>query len=145
MDEKKRIFIAKDHAILRDGLRAMLASHPDYEIIGEAEDGREAVRGVENSKPGLVIPDLSMLRMNGVGTLKKIKNKDGSCNIDDRSFLLNYECNAVVNGKDFGTAMEEMFEKDLAECEEMTLEQWRKRSRWKRLKNKLVIPLSKPL
>jgi len=55
MDEKKRIFIAEDHAILRDGLRAM-------------------------------------------------------------------------------------FEKDLAECEEMTLEQWRKRSRWKRLKNKLVIP-----
>jgi len=36
--------------------------------------------------------------------------------------------------------MEEMFEKDLAECEEMTLEQRRKRSRWKRLKNKLVIP-----
>ena len=64
-----------------------------------------------------------MLRMNGVGALKKIKNKDGSCNIDDRSFLLNYECKAVVNGKDFGTTKEEMFEKDLAEWEEMTLEQ----------------------
>jgi DNA-binding NarL/FixJ family response regulator len=36
MDEKKRIFIAEDHAILRDGLRAMIASHPDYEIAGEA-------------------------------------------------------------------------------------------------------------
>jgi len=69
----------------------------------------------------------------------------GSCNIDDRSFLLNYECNAVVHGKDFGSAMVEMFEKDLTECEEVTLEKWRKRSWWKKLKNKLVILLSKQL
>jgi len=73
MDKNKRIFIAEDHAILRDGLRAILMSLPDYEIIGEAGDGREAVRGVENSKPDLVILDLSMPRMNGMEALKEIK------------------------------------------------------------------------
>jgi DNA-binding NarL/FixJ family response regulator len=73
MDRHKRIFIAEDHAILRDGLRAMLASLADYEIIGEAEDGREAIRGVQSSKPDLVILDLSMPRMNGMEALKEIK------------------------------------------------------------------------
>ena len=69
----------------------------------------------------------------------------GSCNIDDRSFLLNYECNAVVYGRDFGNAMEEMFEEDLVDCEEITLERWGKRSWLKRLRNKLLIPFAKQL
>jgi DNA-binding NarL/FixJ family response regulator len=73
LEEKWRIFIAEDHTILRDGLRAMLTSLPDYEIIGEAEDGREVIRGVECSKPDLVILDLSMPRMNGMEALKEIK------------------------------------------------------------------------
>ena len=73
MDNKKRIFIAEDHTILRAGLRAMLSSNPDYEIIGEAEDGREAIRGVENNEPDLIILDLSMPRMNGLEAITEIK------------------------------------------------------------------------
>jgi len=73
MERHKRIFIAEDHAILRDGLRAMLTSLPGYEIVGEAEDGREAIRGVERGKPDLVILDLSMPKMNGIEALKEIK------------------------------------------------------------------------
>jgi len=69
----------------------------------------------------------------------------GSCNIDDRSFFLSYECNAVVYGRVFGNAMEEMFEEDLIDCEEITLERWRKRSWWKRLRNKLLILFAKQL
>jgi DNA-binding NarL/FixJ family response regulator len=60
MEEKKGIFIAEAQAILRDGLWAMLISHPDYGIIGKVEDGRKAIRGVEHGKPDLVILDLSM-------------------------------------------------------------------------------------
>ena len=45
--------------------------------------------------------------------IDEIWSSIGSCNIDDRSFLLNYECNAVVYGRNFGNAMEEMFEEDL--------------------------------
>jgi DNA-binding NarL/FixJ family response regulator len=73
MDEKRRIFLAEDHTILRDGLRMILTSHPDYEVIGVAEDGREAVRGVERSKPDLIILDLSMPKMNGLEAIKEIK------------------------------------------------------------------------
>ena len=73
MDNKRRIFIAEDHTILRAGLRAMLSSNPDYEIIGEAEDGREAIRGVENNEPDLIILDLSMPRMNGLEAITEIK------------------------------------------------------------------------
>jgi len=73
MDNKKRIFIAEDHTILRAGLRAMLSSNPDYEIIGEAEDGREAIRGVENNEPDLIVLDLSMPRMNGLEAITEIK------------------------------------------------------------------------
>jgi len=73
VDTQKRVFIAEDHAILRDGLRAMLADLADCEIVGEAEDGREAVRGVGSSRPDLVILDLSMPKMNGMEALKEIK------------------------------------------------------------------------
>jgi DNA-binding NarL/FixJ family response regulator len=73
MDEKRRIFLAEDDTILRDGLRMILTSQPDYEVIGEAEDGREAVRGVDYSKPDLVILDLSMPKMNGLEAIKDIK------------------------------------------------------------------------
>ena len=73
MDNKKRIFIAEDHTILRAGLRAMLSSNPDYEIIGEAEDGMEAIRGVESNEPDLIILDLSMPRMNGLEAITEIK------------------------------------------------------------------------
>lgn len=73
MDNKRRIFIAEDHTILRAGLRAMLSSNPDYEVIGEAEDGREAIRGVENNEPDLIILDLSMPRMNGLEAITEIK------------------------------------------------------------------------
>jgi len=73
MNEKRRIFIAEDHTILRDGLRAILTFQPDFEIIGEAEDGIEAIRGVERSKPDLVILDLSMPKMNGLDALNEIK------------------------------------------------------------------------
>ena len=75
MDEKKRIFLAEDHTILRAGLRALLSSSPDFEVIGEAEDGREAIRGVENNKPDLIILDLSM----PVLTFDQL-NESGRCN-----------------------------------------------------------------
>jgi len=75
MSEKNRIVIAEDHTILREGLRSLLSSHPDFEIVGEAEDGREAIRCVENLSPDLVLMDLSMPRMNGMGAIREIKKR----------------------------------------------------------------------
>jgi DNA-binding NarL/FixJ family response regulator len=73
MDNKRRVFIAEDHTILRAGLRALLSSHPDYEVIGEAENGIEAIRGVACKTPDLIILDLSMPRMNGLEAIADIK------------------------------------------------------------------------
>src|SRR4030043_1438537 len=75
MSPKYRIVIAEDHTILREGLRALLSSNPDFEIVGEAEDGREAIRCVEKLKPHLVLTDLSMPRMNGMDAIREIKRR----------------------------------------------------------------------
>jgi two-component system, NarL family, response regulator NreC len=73
MNERRRILIAEDHTIMREGLKALLNSDPEFEIIGEAEDGLEAVRSAQQLKPDLIIMDLSMPRMNGVGAIREIK------------------------------------------------------------------------
>ena len=75
MNEKKRIVIAEDHAILRQGLRSLLSSHDDLEVVGEAEDGLEAVRCIETNNPDLVLLDLSMPKMDGISVIKEIKNR----------------------------------------------------------------------
>ena len=64
MSQRARIVIAEDHTILREGLRSLLCSNPGFEVVGEAEDGNEAIRCAEKLKPNLVLIDLSMPRMN---------------------------------------------------------------------------------
>ena len=73
MEPKKQIFIVEDHRLFREGLKAMLSPSPEYEIIGEAEDGLEAIRLIKKQKPDLVLLDLSMPRMNGLSVLREIK------------------------------------------------------------------------
>jgi DNA-binding NarL/FixJ family response regulator len=75
MSQKARIVIAEDHTILREGLRSLLSSDPNFEIVGEAEDGREAIRRVEQYKPDLILTDLSMPRMNGIEAIREIKRQ----------------------------------------------------------------------
>lgn len=70
---KHRLVIADDHTILREGLKALMASRPDLEVVGEATDGREAVRCAETLKPDLMVLDMSMPRSNGLEALKEIK------------------------------------------------------------------------
>ena len=81
MPERKRIVIAEDHTILREGLRMLLSSNPDFEVVGEAQDGLEAIRSVESLKPDLILMDLSMPRMNGVGAIQEIKKQNPSTKI----------------------------------------------------------------
>ncbi|HSR10645.1 MAG TPA: response regulator transcription factor [Thermodesulfobacteriota bacterium] len=75
MTERQKIVIAEDHTILREGLRALLSSDPELDVVGEAEDGQEAIRVVEKFKPTLVLMDLSMPRMNGMDAIKEIKKR----------------------------------------------------------------------
>jgi two-component system response regulator NreC len=73
MGPKKQVLIVEDHTILREGLRSLLSTHPDFEIIGEAMDGREAVRIVEKLQPDIVLMDLSMPRLDGIDAMREIK------------------------------------------------------------------------
>jgi len=75
MKEKRRIVIAEDHTILREGLRALISSKEDMEVVGEAGDGREAVRQVEDLMPDLILMDLSMPKMNGIEAIREIRKR----------------------------------------------------------------------
>jgi two-component system response regulator NreC len=75
MSAKSRVVIAEDHTILREGLRALLSAEPDFEVVGEAEDGQEAIRKVEKLRPDLILMDLSMPRMNGLDAIREIKKR----------------------------------------------------------------------
>lgn len=75
MKNPYRIVIAEDHRILREGLQALLSSHPEFEIVGQAEDGLEAIRCVESLSPDLILMDLSMPRMNGLEAIEDIKKR----------------------------------------------------------------------
>jgi DNA-binding NarL/FixJ family response regulator len=67
------IVIAEDHTILREGVKALLSSHPDLKVVGEAADGLEAIRCVQNHSPDMILLDLSMPRMTGLDAIKEIK------------------------------------------------------------------------
>jgi len=71
--KKLRIYLADDHAILREGLKLMLGAIPNCEIIGEAGDGRKALEEIENLKPDMVILDISMPGLSGIDISQKIK------------------------------------------------------------------------
>jgi DNA-binding NarL/FixJ family response regulator len=71
--DKIRLLIVDDHPVVRDGLRGMLESQPDFEVAGEAADGSEAVQQVEKLKPDIVLMDLRMPVLDGVTALGEIK------------------------------------------------------------------------
>jgi two-component system response regulator NreC len=76
MSQKFRIVIAEDHTILREGLKSLLCSSPNFEIAGEAEDGRGAIQSVGKLKPDLILLDLSMPRMTGLDAIREIKRQN---------------------------------------------------------------------
>ncbi len=68
-----RVLIADDSAPARAGLRTLLATEPDMVVVGEATNGREAVRLVEEHRPAVVVMDLQMPIMDGVQAARLIK------------------------------------------------------------------------
>lgn len=73
---KTRVLLVDDHRIIREGLRALLEQQPDFEILGEAGDGRSAVRMVREHKPDVVILDVAMPDLNGIEACRQIVSEN---------------------------------------------------------------------
>ena len=70
-----RILLADDHTVVRQGLRKLLEERPDWEVIAEAGDGREAVRLAEQQKPDVAILDVAMPLLNGIEATRQISKR----------------------------------------------------------------------
>jgi len=78
--ERIRILIADDHAIVREGLRALIETEPGMELAAEAGDGIEAVQMARRLKPDVILLDLLMPRMDGLEAIRAIKQEQpGAC------------------------------------------------------------------
>ena len=70
-----RVLIADDHEVVRDGLRLILETEEDFEVVGEAGDGADAVRMTEELQPDVILMDLRMPGMDGLQAIEKIHSK----------------------------------------------------------------------
>jgi two-component system response regulator NreC len=70
-----RIVLADDHVVMRNGLRLLLERQPDFEVVGEAADGRETVEACDRTKPDVVVLDIAMPNLNGIEAARQITSK----------------------------------------------------------------------
>jgi DNA-binding NarL/FixJ family response regulator len=70
-----RVLLADDHALFREGLAGIIASQPDMEVVGEASDGLEAVVKAEALRPDLVLMDVQMPALDGIGAARQVREK----------------------------------------------------------------------
>ncbi len=68
-----RVLLAEDHIIVRDGLRMLLESAPDFTVVAEAANGREALARARETQPDLAILDISMPELSGLEVTRRIK------------------------------------------------------------------------
>lgn len=76
-----RVLLADDNLLFRDGLRAMLLSTPDIEVVGEAADGEEAVTFAARLMPDVILMDLNMPKLNGIEAARSILYNNPHVNI----------------------------------------------------------------
>jgi DNA-binding NarL/FixJ family response regulator len=73
MNKRLRLLLVDDHAVVREGLRALLASDPRFEIVGEASEGESAVSAATSLHPDVVVMDVSLPGLNGVQATRRLK------------------------------------------------------------------------
>ena len=76
-----RVLLADDHAVLREGMRNILESDKDIQVVGEASDGEEAVKLASELKPDVVLMDIVMPKLSGIEATKQIKQENPAINV----------------------------------------------------------------
>lgn len=93
MTDRIRLLIADDHPVVRAGLRGMLSGEPDFEVVGEAQNGEEAVALAARHRPDVVLMDLRMPVVDGPTAIARIKNDQPTLNV---LVLTTYESDSDV-------------------------------------------------
>lgn len=99
--KRTTILLADDHRIVRQGLRALLASEADFEVVGEADDGREALELVKRLNPDVLVLDLMMPGLNGLEVARQLPRQSPAVRVvvlsmhDDEGFVLEALANGV--------------------------------------------------
>lgn len=89
-----RILIADDHVLVREGLKRMLAANPEFDIVGEAQDGDEAVNKVRELKPDVILLDITMPQRGGIESIRAILTASSSTRVlvlsmhEDQEFVV---------------------------------------------------------
>lgn len=81
MAERIRVLLVDDHAMFREGVRSLLEGEPDLEVVGEVEDGRQAVQTALSLAPDVVLMDITMPLLDGIEATRQIAARDGSVRV----------------------------------------------------------------
>ncbi|CAG1006267.1 partial Response regulator protein VraR, partial [Anaerolineae bacterium] len=76
-----RIIVADDHPVVRDGLVAVLGTQPDFEVVGEASNGREVLRLLQDRQADVAMLDLEMPEMDGVECIIRLRETNPDCRV----------------------------------------------------------------
>src|SRR5581483_10370759 len=91
---KTRVLLADDHKLMRAGLRLVIDQHPEFSVVGEADDGRQAVAMADSLKPDVVVMDIGMPSLNGIEAALQITEKHPETSVvmlsmhSDESYVL---------------------------------------------------------
>jgi DNA-binding NarL/FixJ family response regulator len=92
--DKIRLLVVDDHAVMRDGIRALLGLHEDIEIVGEAANGQEAIDKARELTPDVIIMDIAMAGMDGLEATRRILKQNPKARVlvltqyDDKEYIL---------------------------------------------------------
>jgi DNA-binding NarL/FixJ family response regulator len=93
-----RILLVDDHQVVREGLRRMLELEADMEVVGEANDAKEALTKVESLSPEVILMDIKMPGVGGIELTRQLKEKQPSCNIIMLTLYDEYLTEAIEAG-----------------------------------------------